>query len=123
MSNTKFTKGVWSQSHRKQYTGMYSTQVYDDKGQSICDLNWHAVDEGNGVTSTDREANAQLIAEAPELYKMVEQLTSELAFAIKEANLWRKRLINSSTENEPDLLDGQTCHEAQVLLAKIRGES
>ena len=102
MSNTKFTKGVWSQSHRKQYTGMYSTQVYDDKGQSICDLNWHAVDEGNGVTSTDREANAQLIAEAPELYKMLSDFKD---FAVRQG--WQHVLIN----------------DAEKLLAKIRGES
>jgi hypothetical protein len=69
-----FTKGIWSQSHRKQSSGMYITQVYDDKGQSICDLNWHSVDEGNGFTSTDREANAQFIAVAPELYAELENL-------------------------------------------------
>jgi hypothetical protein len=64
---TGFTKGIWSQSHREQSDGMYITQVYDDKGQSICDLNWHSVDEGNGF-KTDREQNAQLIAAAPEMY-------------------------------------------------------
>ena len=71
-----FTKGIWSQSHRKQSSGMYITQVYDDKGQSICDLNWHAVEEASGVTTTDREANAQLIAVAPEMYKMLDDLAN-----------------------------------------------
>ena len=114
MSNTKFTKGPWVNDDLNISCGKIMDVAIvigydpDNTGFNIC----------NECTS-----NAQLIAEAPELYKMVEQLTSELAFAIKEANLWRKRLINSTTENEPELLDGQTCHEAQVLLAKIRGES
>jgi hypothetical protein len=107
MSNTKFTQGVWDWSHDECTSSMI--EIKSDMGCSICRL--------------QSEDNAQLIAEAPELYKMVEQLTGELDLAIKEANLWRNRLINSTTENEPDLLDGQTCHEAQVLLAKARGES
>lgn len=70
----KFTSGEWSQSHRKDNNGMYSTEVYDDKGDTICTLAWHAVDEGNGVTSTDRDANAHLIAAAPDMYKMIDEL-------------------------------------------------
>jgi hypothetical protein len=104
MSNQpSFTKGIWSQSHRKQMDGMYITQVYDDKGESICNLNWHAVDEGNGVTSTDREANAQLIAEAPELYAELEMVC--------------KSVSETGTVHPFD------CIRIGQLLAKIRGES
>ncbi|MBE3084680.1 MAG: hypothetical protein IMZ64_00500 [Bacteroidetes bacterium] len=64
---TKHTKGEWRQSHRKTYEGVYSTQVYDEKEKTICTLAWHKVDLGNGVTGTDREANAKLIAAAPDM--------------------------------------------------------
>jgi hypothetical protein len=74
---TGFTKGIWSQSHREQSDGMYITQVYDDKGQSICDLNWHSVDEGNGF-KTDRDQNAQLIAAAPEMYELLEEIVDDM---------------------------------------------
>tara|TARA_R110000851_G_C12676368_1_gene523269 strand:- start:201 stop:497 length:297 start_codon:yes stop_codon:yes gene_type:complete len=97
MSNPGFTKGIWSQSHRKQSDGMYITQVYDESGQSICDLNWHAVDEGNGVTSTDREANSALIAAAPEMYAELESL------------LCLEGIIDTS--------------KIKAVLAKARGES
>ena len=108
-----FTKGPWAMCHRGESL----------KGALGRDVVIWGCGLSNGTRTGEADANSALIAEAPELYKMVEQLTSELAFAIKEANLWRKRLINLTTENEPDLLDGQTCHEAQALLAKIRGES
>ena len=120
MSNTKFTKGPWianyggSIGHVK---ALRNVSTHNTPTVARCDVLTLT------VSDDEKKANAQLIAEAPELYKMVEQLTSELAFAIKEANLWRKRLINLTTENEPELLEGQTCHEAQILLAKIRGES
>jgi hypothetical protein len=71
---TGFTKGKWSQSHREQSDGMYITQVYDESGQSICDLNWHSVGLGCSGFKTDRKQNAQLIAVAPEMYKMLDDL-------------------------------------------------
>ncbi len=67
-----FTKGEWSQSHRKdKKTGMYSTEVYDSRGQTICTLAWHTEP---GSTRTDRPENAALIAAAPDMYKMLEKL-------------------------------------------------
>ena len=51
---TKFTKGPWSQSHRKGRDSMYRTEVYDSTGETICCVSWHKVHDGNGVTSTDR---------------------------------------------------------------------
>lgn len=102
MSKAKFTEGEWGQSHRKGSGGMYNTEVYDHKGETICILAWHAVDEGNGVTSTDREANAHLIAAAPDMYNLLERLTSY--------DNCKKDIIH--------LLG-----EADSLLAKARGES
>ena len=77
MKQTKtFTAGKWSQSHREGKDGMYNTQVYDSEGETICTLAWHAVNEGNGVTSTDREENAVLISHAPDMYKLLNELTN-----------------------------------------------
>ena len=73
MNSNQFTQGKWSQSHREQPDGMYITQVYDDKGQAICDLNWHSVDTETGF-KTDRQENAHLIATAPEMYAALENL-------------------------------------------------
>jgi hypothetical protein len=102
MSNQPgFTKGIWSQSHREQSDGMYITQVYDDKGQSICDLNWHSVDKGNGF-ETDREANAQLIAAAPEMYCAL------------------KMVCNSVSKTET--VHAFDCIRIEQILAKARGE-
>ena len=75
---TKHTPGEWYQSHRKQNDGMYSTQVYDKEGETICTLEWYPVDEGNGVTSTAREANAKLIAAAPDLLEALKSLQAIL---------------------------------------------
>ena len=108
---TGFTKGIWSQSHREQSDGMYITQVYDDKGQSICDLNWHSVDEGNGF-KTDREQNAQLIAAAPEMYELLEELLEVLPkemYAELENLLCLEGIIDTS--------------KIKAVLAKARGES
>ena len=79
MSEARFTKGEWEQSHRKGVDGMYSTEVYDQHGETICTLAWHVVDEGNGVRSTDREANAHLIKTAPKMYKFLESLQLDVS--------------------------------------------
>ncbi|QDP67522.1 MAG: hypothetical protein Unbinned5350contig1004_29 [Prokaryotic dsDNA virus sp.] len=66
------------------------------------------------------ENNAYLIAAAPDMYKMIKELSHELNIAIDEINEYRAKGITSSTENEPDYIDKQTVHESQVLLAKAR---
>tara|TARA_R110002110_G_C13109936_1_gene686764 strand:- start:20 stop:349 length:330 start_codon:yes stop_codon:yes gene_type:complete len=109
MSNAKFTKGEWA----------VSIQGFDDF-KSI------AVIVPNGgfevINIPDAEANAHLIAAAPDMYAMIEELTSELFIAIDEVNDQRASRVTSQTENEPDYMDMQTIHEAQLLLKKARGE-
>ena len=102
MSEAKFTKGIWSQSHREQSDGMYITQVYDDKGQAICDLNWHSVDTALGFI-TDRSENASLIAAAPEMYAMLKFIADSL------------HKLDTGTIGDISHIDS--------LLAKARGES
>ena len=104
---TKFTSGVWSQSHREdKYTGMYSTEVYDSRGQTICTLDWHTEPDS---TATDRDSNAHLIACAPDMYAMI--------------NIINESIINC--KNEIQLADDITnlCHDIDQLLKKARGES
>lgn len=74
----EFTPGKWKQSHRQipnDPDGMYSTQVYTEDGKTICSVAWYpkpkekSIQEGKPVlvTGTYREANAQLIAAAPDM--------------------------------------------------------
>ena len=76
MLEKKFTPGTWEQSHRKKRNGMYSTEVYDKESkETIATIAWYAMPpqrepvegEYKIVTHTYREANAKLIAAAPEL--------------------------------------------------------
>tara|TARA_R110000851_G_scaffold60415_4_gene139461 strand:+ start:805 stop:1137 length:333 start_codon:yes stop_codon:yes gene_type:complete len=106
---TKFTKGPWQQSHRAQPSGIHVTQVYDDKGKTICDLSWHAVNEVEGITTTDREANAHLIKMAPDMYAM----------------LMRFLPMDEDGNGEFEYNDGSEYlgERVEALLAKARGES
>ena len=74
MSEAKFTKGPWNQSHRKTKSGGYSTQVYDSDGETICTLAWYPVPTEKGFT-TNRSENANLIACAPDMYEMLCAIT------------------------------------------------
>lgn len=67
MSQSKHTPGPWGQSHRKREDGMYATEVYDAKGETIATCAWYPVPLGGGHTATNRDANARLIAAAPDL--------------------------------------------------------
>jgi hypothetical protein len=71
---------------------------------------------------SEREANANLIAAAPDMYAMIKELAHELNLAIDECNEYRAKVITQTTLVEPDYIDKQTVYEAQVLLAKARGE-
>ena len=73
MTDTKFTKGKWSTSYRKDSDGMYSQDVYDSNGKAICSCSWYQIDKGNGNTTTNREDNAHLIAAAPAMYKLLQK--------------------------------------------------
>lgn len=74
------TPGPWSQSRREQPDGMFITQVYDADGGTIADLAWHAVKIGDGV-ATDHDANARLIAAAPDMLTALKMLDEVLDFS------------------------------------------
>jgi hypothetical protein len=73
----KHTPGVWGTAHRKNADGMFSTEVFCEKGETIATLAWYPKNEGSGVTSTYREANARLIAAAPDLLAALQDLLSD----------------------------------------------
>ena len=107
---TKFTKAPWQQSHRKNTDG-YSTEVYDNKGETICTLAWHKVYERDGVTSTDRQENAHLIAAAPDMYGEL----NKLSLVINKTS-W-------NGFNSVDLIDEIRSHcDIDQILKKARGE-
>jgi len=72
---TKHTPGEWRYSHRLIDENDYATQVYDENGGTIATIAWNAKPPINGIHNgnpvkiygTYREANAKLIAAAPEL--------------------------------------------------------
>jgi len=71
---TNHTPSKWYQAHRENEEGMYNTEVFTKDGQVICTLHWYPKNEGNGVTSTYREANAKLISAAPCLLDALQEL-------------------------------------------------
>ena len=58
-----------------------------------------------------------------ELIDALESTSRELHMTIEELNDHRMGKINCLTESPPDLLDMETLHINQVLIAKIKGES
>ena len=114
MNNTKFTKGEWS-----VFTGTSNTVEITANDTAI--VSWQGFDDLNCLES-EKTANAHLIAAAPEMYKMIESLMSELAHTITECNKHRASHITSQTESEPDYIDMQTISDASWLLTKARGE-
>jgi hypothetical protein len=112
MTETKFTPGPWHQSHRECHDEGYRTQVYpaNDPDNTIATLHWHSVKITSGFT-TDREANAHLIAAAPELYEAL-----ELALDLDE-----NELVDFAKYGLTKDLD--ITKKYRAALAKARGES
>lgn len=81
----EFTPNEWYQSHRpipNDPDGMYNTQVYTEDGETICTLAWYpkppvfekVEGEKRKVIGSYREANAKLIAAAPNLLDALEEM-------------------------------------------------
>ena len=61
------TPGPWFHAHRKGNDAMFRTEVFSEQHGGIATCDWTPKHCGNGVTATYREANARLIAAAPDL--------------------------------------------------------
>lgn len=61
------TPGPWECKHRAGSDEMYRTEIFSAKHGGIATCAWTPKNCGNGVTATYREANARLIAAAPDL--------------------------------------------------------
>ena len=95
----KHTPAPWSQSHRIcDDEGNYSTQVYCKEGNTIATIHWYPKPKkkiGNHViTETYREANAILIASAPELLEALNELYLRCIYL--QGNLIEKALLRAS---------------------------
>ena len=112
MSKDKFTPAPWIA------RGSTPSRIY---GMVRADK--EAVIAATGSVHPQSGANAHLIAAAPDMYRMIEELKSELFQAIDEVNDQRLSRVNSQTETPPDLWDQESLHLAEQLLAKARGEA
>ena len=103
MSESKLTEGEWF-----VHTMDPTVIILPDGGFDIVGL-------------PNAKANAHLIASAPDMYQMIESLTSELNAAIDEVNTMRD-IHHTDNMTPADHWDKESLHDAQVLLAKARGE-
>tara|TARA_R110000850_G_scaffold173696_1_gene299273 strand:+ start:681 stop:1007 length:327 start_codon:yes stop_codon:yes gene_type:complete len=105
--NTKFTKGEWVSDF---------FIVKNLKGKTIADCGF-----SDELYDTEEEANVHLIAAAPDMYKMLGSLLHELSMAIDEVNTMRD-IHHKDNLTPADHWDKESLHDAQILLAKARGE-
>lgn len=111
MKEEKFTKGPWSAD--SPYSTMF--MVVDSQQQPITEVQCGTDEHGDYLACEKEKANAHLIAAAPELYTALESCMSELLFMINKHN------THNMSDNSYEY-DYQTVHEAQMVLAKARGE-
>lgn len=138
MSEVKFTNGEWHTKEGASIHGVKSVSVYYPHG-FLTSANVIEVDEtrmsgeswidmrkrtevARKAAAIESNANMYLIAAAPEMYAMLEEVAKELYNLIDEVNDQRLSHVNVSSLTQPDLCDGETIHRMQLLLAKARGE-
>lgn len=76
--NTPYTPGPWKTEYRKGADAMYRTEIFSEQHGGIATCAWTPKHCGNGVIETYREANARLIAVAPDLLDVVKGFRRKL---------------------------------------------
>lgn len=107
-----FTPGPW----RVKLLAPKFVEVCDDNGKPI--VTWPGFDESN-VPLKRHEANARLIAAAPDLLEALKNTASALACAIR-ANLSRD-LYDSDADYDAAVRDNVSLAEARAAIAKAEG--
>lgn len=65
------TPGPWATEYRK-VPGGYAQEVFDSAGKTIATCAWYPAQVSDTTIATNREANARLIATAPELLDLAQ---------------------------------------------------
>lgn len=72
MGEMKHTPGPWATEYMESPRGGYAQQIFDANLVLVATAAWYPVKVGESTTATNREANARLIAAAPELLEALE---------------------------------------------------
>ncbi len=84
MTEAKFTKGPWT-----EYLGASNiVEVHNSDGLEV--VNWQGFDGNGNFSNQTVEANAYLIAAAPEMYEMLKQIANarEIKFDGSASQIW-----------------------------------
>ena len=101
----KGTKGDWETEHRIiDARGMYSTEVYSGN-TVICTMHWAGEQIDKHTIVSNREANAHLIASAPDLLKALQLMVNNFQHentngAKNQALLKAESAINKALNND-----------------------
>jgi hypothetical protein len=68
------TPGPWATEYMKSSRGGYAQQIFDANGVLVATAAWYPVRVSESTTATNREANARLIAAAPDLLEALEAM-------------------------------------------------
>ena len=98
---SKHTPGPWLQSHRQTGPEAWNTQVYDEAGRTIATLAWYPVTLTGGLIGTAREANARLIAAAPDLLEACRYIVEAGETGDEETAIAKARAALAKAESEP----------------------
>jgi hypothetical protein len=118
----KATPGEWAQAHRKVHNG-YSTEVFDEAGEAIATLAWHAkpprFEGSQKIISTDRPENAEAIVVA------VNYLRSHGAAIQVLARFAEGRIQHRNWGDCPDEIEGHDSRDPKcevcAALSNIEG--
>ena len=117
MAERAHTPGQWDSAHRRDDDGQYRTQVFpsNDPDNTIATVHWHSVPTARGLT-TDREANARLIAAAPDLLEALAPFAEQAQHHASDAPEWRDSDTVSAVISIGDL------RRAHAAIARATGE-